>query len=226
MAINPLKPENNSRTLVIGKTGSGKTTFAFYLLSISRLDRCIVAIDFKREDLFKRLAHRTRAAQFVKPSWRPTRGARGLYIVQPRAQVDDAAIEELLWAIWRLKDRPLLFVDEAYLIPRNSPAFQAILTQGRSKGIQTIALIQRPVYVSRFVMSEASNYAVFYLTHRDDRRTVAEFVPLPRDYENPEPYHCYWYRGGASDRVDYVLPSPQSDAILSSLTERLPAPLW
>ena len=205
--------------------GSGKTTLAFYLLSISKLDRLWVAFDFKREELFGKLAKMSGAARIVDPRWRPRRGDRGLVIVRPRPQLDDAAIEQILWDLHKSKEKPGLYLDEAYLIPKNSAALQAILTQGRSKGIQCITLIQRPAWVSRFVMSEANNFGIFFLIHSDDRKIVTEFVPLPRNYENPEAQHFYWYHAG--DRsAKYVLPVAHPDIILTAIARGLPPPQW
>jgi hypothetical protein len=74
-------PGADSRTVVIGATGTGKTTFGLWLLSHMRFDkRPWVIMDYKGEALLDDVGF---------PPLRPLRlgkmpGKRGVYVVSPR----------------------------------------------------------------------------------------------------------------------------------------------
>ena len=102
-------------------------------------------------------------------------------------------------------------------------AFQAILTQGRSKEIPAIILTQRPVWISRFVFSEADFYAVFHLNDRRDQKSVAEFTPNTPlwDLTSRIPdYHFRWY-DVSGDYSTQMQPVPDRDMILETFEKRL-----
>jgi len=210
-------PGPDSRTLVVGKTGSGKTVAATWQLSERDYDvRPWIVIDYKHERLFSLI----RGAEVISVRAKlPTEP--GVYIVQPRPD-EEGEVEAMLWAIWE-RGNTGLYVDEGYMLPMKgkSPAFQAILTQGRSKQIPVITLSQRPVWISRFAISESDYYQVFWLTDIDDRKTVGRFIP---DGVNNrlEEYHSIWY-DVKQDRKAVLQPVPSEAKILATFDRRLRA---
>jgi hypothetical protein len=68
-----------------------------------------------------------------------------------------------------------VFLDELYYIDRlGLRAYtDMLLTQGRSKGISVITGMQRPVWVTRFAISEVSHVICFRLEGRD-LKTIAD----------------------------------------------------
>jgi hypothetical protein len=102
---------------------------------------------------------------------------------------------------------------------RKSKAFDAILTQGRSKRIPVIVLSQRPVWLSRFVFSEASYFQVFWLNDFRDRQTVQSFIPADTENRLPD-FNSLWYDVGR-DRVSRMLPVPARTTILETFRERM-----
>ena len=99
-------------------------------------------------------------------------------------------------------------------------AYQAILSQGRSRSIPAITLTQRPVWVNRFALSEADYYAIFHMNDRRDRQTIGAFLPI--DLETPLPPRHSWYYDVARDRVFRLLPVPSRDEILDRFQARDP----
>lgn len=207
-------PGPRDRLAVIGRTGSGKTHMAAWVLSLANWDkRPFVVIDYKRDDLLAELPAEeidVRAKRI--PRW------PGLYIVHPPPRSEDD-VEELMWRVWR-RGNTGLYIDEGHMLP-DRHALQAILSQGRSKSIQAIVLTQRPKWVSRFVFSEADAFSVFHLNDRRDRSTVQEVAPV--DLSQPlERHHSYWYRV-SDDQLYKLNPVPGRAAILNLFADRNPA---
>lgn len=109
------------------------------------------------------------------------------------------------------------------MIDPRSEWFNACLTQGRSKRISMVVLSQRPVWLSRFVFSEADFFMVFDLTHTDDMKIVAAYI---RDderglLERPlAPHNSFFYDVGRK-RLERFGPVPEGDKLVATIDERL-----
>lgn len=215
-------PRSDSRTTVIGGTGSGKTQFSSWLLSRADIDtRPWLAIDYKRDRIFERLI-RENVAPLVGVGHRFRRGDKGLVIMRPTFDQNEQ-IDDVFRHIWR-RGRTGLWIDELYSVP-NGDALNALYYQGRSKGIQIIASCQRPVDVTRFAISEADNFAIFTLRDQDDYRRVRGFVPSTALAENRPRYHCLWY--DAARNAQFMLtPAPPAEDTISAIEARQPYRYW
>lgn len=205
-------PTTQERVSVVGKTGSGKTHFGVWLLSHASLQEMpYVVVDFKHDDLINDIEHKRE----IKLKDTPDKA--GLHIVHPHPWQKDE-MENFFMNIWA-QGNIGVFVDECYMIDKNSKAFQACLTQGRSKHIPMINLSQRPVQVSRFVFSEAEHHAVFHLNDRRDRNTIEEWLPADLDTRLPD-YHSRFYNVNL-DKIFHLTPAPSRESILSRFAEKL-----
>ena len=209
-------PRSDERVLILGSTGSGKTTMGAWLLSQAPFDEIpYVIIDYKRDDLLNSLDFRRELElnEFPKEP--------GLYHIKPNPVSDDDAMEAWLRGIWAQQNVGL-FADEALRIPTGrTGAFEGILTQGRALHIPVISLSQRPVDLTRYAFSEANHVAAFNLTDRRDRKKVAEYIPLDEDdlAYLPE-YHSVWYN--VKQRKAYPLaPVPDETIIRQIFFDRL-----
>jgi hypothetical protein len=209
-------PGPTQRTAIMGRTGSGKTQFGCFLLSLSDWPRRPwIVINGKRDELLDAIHCAVPYKFGAKLPRHP-----GIYMVHPRPDEEDKT-EALLWAIWH-REGMGIFVDEGYMLPNSGPhgrgAFQSLLTQGRSKHIPMIVLTQRPAWVSRFLFTEADFHSVFQLTHSDDRSTVEKFVP--RDLSRSLPaFHSYWHAVSEA-KVYTMLPAPDRATILQRFEDR------
>jgi hypothetical protein len=209
-------PGGDSRTTVLGATGSGKSTCGAFMLAHQRFDRRPwVIVDFKREIIFDRVGFPpiTELTLDARP---PKKG--GLYLVSPRPGQDDQ-LEAFLWRIWE-RENCGLYVDEAALMP-GGDAFPAILQQGRSKRIPVIACSQRPVNVARGLFSEASFICLYRMLDKRDYQTVEGFTPADMAEPLP-PFHWHWY-DVAKHRHLLMAPVPHPEAVATMLNERAPS---
>lgn len=92
-----------------------------------------------------------------------------------------------------------IFVDEVYAISNRGnvtsypPAYLALLTRGRSRGITVWSGMQRPRLVPGFVFTEGTHFYVFRVADAMDRKRIAEFTLAEmRDFW-PERYAFAYY---------------------------------
>lgn len=211
-------PGPTNRLAIVGRTDSGKTYAAVWHLSNANFDEMPwVIIDYKNDELIDSIER----AELIDYNTVPDRP--GIYILKVLPDEEDE-LSNWFKKVWEHENIGL-YVDEGYLIDPRDKWFNAILTQGRSKHIPVIILSQRPVWLSRFVFSEASFFQVFDLTHTDDIEKVREYI---RDDEKkllaePLPdYHSYYYDVGRR-RLEKFGPVPDADKLLYAINERLAA---
>lgn len=208
-------PGGDSRTTVIGASGSGKTTCGTWLLSQMRFDiRPWIAVDFKREDIFDMVGFPP--IKQLSVADKPPK-AKGLYLISPRPDQDED-LEEFLWRIWH-RENIGLYIDEAALMP-DRDAWRAILQQGRSKRIPVIACTQRPVDVKRALFSEASYFACYRLQDRRDARVIEGFMPA--DLSSPLPPYHWQYYDVQRNTLLHMSPVPPKPAVADALRAKLP----
>jgi hypothetical protein len=206
-------PNDTDRISIVGTTGSGKTVAGLYHLSHRDLENSIWYVyDFKRDDLINGIPDIQHVALSDKLAERP-----GVYVVHPRPGNEDA-VEDHMLRIWDQEDIGV-YVDEGYMIGQRSPAFRALLTQGRSKHIPMIVLSQRPVYMDRFVFSESQFFQVFRLQHEDDISSTEKFIPYNLKARLPR-YHSYYY-DVVDDKLVVLSPVPDYDAIRDTFATKL-----
>ena len=208
-------PGGDSRTTVIGATGTGKTTCGVWLLSHQRFDRRPwIIVDFKREAIFDAIG--IPPIQELGLTARPPR-RNGLYLIAPRPDQEDE-LEAFLWRVWE-RENIGLFVDEASLMP-DRDAFRAILQQGRSKRIPLIACTQRPVDVKRGLFSEASYFCVYRMADKRDYKTVQGFIPADLSLPLPQ-HHWHWY-DVQKNQLLHMGPVPRPDTVAEMTRIKVP----
>lgn len=206
-------PDDSHRATIYGKTGSGKTIAALWQLSHRSYDtKPWIVLDFKGDINISQIPYTKEFAIGDTPQ------EPGIWLAHPIPEVDDEKVEKTLWGIWR-NENTGLYVDEGYMVPKKSSAYKALLTQGRSKHTPVITLTQRPVWMSRFAISEADFHQVFFLSDSDDRKVVQRFIPYDIDARLPE-FHSYYYDVGTEDLLA-LAPVPALAEICETFEKRL-----
>jgi hypothetical protein len=205
-------PQHDKRTVVIGSTGSGKTFLACWLLAHANWhQRPCYVLDYKGDTLIQEI-EMTDINVNMPPPRKP-----GLYRVPLIPEISDEALTLFLWRVWR-NENAIVYVDEGYMIPQENKAFKALLTQGRSKNVQMITLVQRPVFCSKFVFSEANHFYVMRLQTEDDRKYVRGYLD-GTSINNLPRFHAYWYSADEQEGA-HLAPVPGRAAILEIFDKR------
>ena len=215
MPDNPRLPGNSDKLAVIGRNGSGKSVAAGFNFSLRNFDKMPwVIINSKGDELINKIA-KISGVHSVKLDYTPKKP--GIYIYNPIPEVDDDKLEALMWRIWK-RGRTGIWCDEGYMIPQGS-AFKALLTQGRSLKIPMIILMQRPVFMSKFVLTESNFFQVFDLSHKDDKDTLRKFMPYDV-VETLPPYHSLWY-DAPKRTLSTWKPVPDEKVILENIRRKI-----
>lgn len=194
---------SNERAYIVGRTRSGKTYLARYLL---RSCRRLLACDPKGGLDDWRLE-----------PWNPqTREAladgKDVRIRVTRQPGSDPVAwwESVLAAAYEAGDL-VVYIDEVYLLSRGEGtggypiALRDIWTQGAGQGIGGFAVSQRPRFVPKYLLSEAEHAFLFRLVLPADREAVAEWTherlaqPIPRHDR-----HGFWYMSIDRDEPIYI----------------------
>lgn len=204
-------PERGERALIVGRTGSGKTAFAIWLLQ-NIPDSPIIIYDTKIEPKFETLPHSIVVEDFADIHKIIDEAMHDYIIVRPGIHVlDNPEYLDgmLLWHYHHLQGFPA-YIDEAYTFHsssgRSGPGLVALLTRGRSKGITTIISSQRPVMISRMCITEAQKVYAFVLRDKKDRvrldDIMEDFSKLPK----PPKFHFFYL--DLSDMETPILMAP------------------
>lgn len=218
-------PNDQQRLAIVGATGSGKTVAAMWQLSHRNFDQKPWMIyNFKHDELIDAIEGAQHIDVGAPPPERP-----GIYVVHPHPAQQDA-VDAQMWQIWE-RENIGVYVDEGFMIGKNSTGFRALLTQGRSKHIPMITLSQRPVWMDRFVFTEAEFLQVFRLQHRMDVKKMEEFIPNPNEGKRPSankhpledrlPEYWSWYYDVSANQLNKMRPTPDADAILDTIDMKL-----
>jgi hypothetical protein len=212
-------PQSDDRIAILGKTGSGKTVAGLWHLSKQDIaHRPWVIIDFKGDVNINAIDK----AQSIEFDTNLQKLKPGLYILHVMPDEEDA-LDDWFVKVWEREDMGVM-VDEGFMVGQRSRGFNMCLIQGRSKHITMIVLSQRPVWMSRYVLSEASFIQAFSLNDRDDTKSVKRFV---EDRGNVSVlnklarYHSYYY-DVADDDLTVLAPVPKVDKILLDIDTKLP----
>lgn len=210
-------PGLTDRTVIVGRTGTGKSIAGAWHLSLK---------DFTT---FPWIVWDTKLDPFLRELWRMKLARRlsfgdsipknGLWYLQPTPkQMQSEECEAFLSRIHQ-RGRIGMWIDEGYAFDKFSDALTAIYTQGRTLRIPMITLSQKPKYLNMFTFSEAQFFQVFALNDLKDRQRIAEFSPIDPRTRLRE-HHSLWYDVGRNSVVEFS-PVPAPDRILETFEAKL-----
>lgn len=194
ISLKQLRPAYNERAMLVGATGTGKTTLARQLLQVYS---AILVIDSKC----------TYGGKRGEPGYRMVSSpgglrwiTKGVKLIQYRPDEESQGVDDYnavyRWAYKR--GDILVYTDEAFLVHRGSHSpdyLRNCCTCGRELGIGMITGTQRPTGIDLRIMTEAEVFYCFQLRHRDDRKRMAEMMG-EEVMTDPEEHAFWFWRAG------------------------------
>lgn len=202
--------KRHQRAIVVGRTGSGKTTFS---KSVITQFPFVVAMDPK--------------GRFNLPWGRIAQSPDQLYRMEPRPfepQIyrperryyrDQEAWNSVFDLVYR-RQNTTLYVDEVEGVidaPRVPDAYEDCISRGRELNIRVISCNQRPTLIPLRLLTEADHYVMYRLQWEDDVKRMATLMgkevlePLPLTEE-----HAFYYYRVGGKVSKHVLNLPEGGA--------------
>lgn len=199
-------PEPGSRSIFIGKTGSGKTfgmlkTAHRFLherqiqLLATKEDKGILSLPYP---IVNKLSE---VSKYKFPDY-------PFVIYYPMG--DELADKEKLdrWCEWVYQRKhTVAMIDEVTQVAdkvRPRPGFLDLYTRGRSQDITVLAGNQRPVGLPVVALSEAEHFYRFYLARREDRKTVSDYTHPVMLQQVRDKHGFFYYSPNRSNNVFYI----------------------
>lgn len=226
-------PNASHRTIINGRTGSGKTVFGAHLLSGQDFNRRPwIICDVKRDELILEICEDNQIKELSLDDKVPSKP--GLYHLQYTPKEIDE-LDEFLWRVdlaardHRKAHGTGLFLDEGYSVNQsNKGATATLLTQGRSLGCPIIANFQRPSWMNQHFIAQADFFVCFPLTKVEDRKKMSETIspamgPNGRKitpFDDLPEYYSLWHDVGRG-KTTVLGPAPPPSKILETFRFRL-----
>jgi hypothetical protein len=180
------------RVAFTGKTGSGKTFAARYLL---RPIRRLICIDPKMQLVNDRQWKLEPPERDALNALRKGDYARVVYWQPPAIDNDGFPVWDSVFEFaWDIQD-VVVYIDEMYSVAKNgrlSYPLRRLYTQGRFPMVGVWASTQRPSFVPLEMFSEAEWSFTFTLRMEDDRKRVARSLGFDEIMEPIRDEHGFW----------------------------------
>jgi len=190
MPIQQVSIQPNKRYTFIGKTRSGKSFLAWYLLHHFAKDkeRQIIFIDPKHEHKQFGDGKELNFPKLVKS-----------YDSKAHVQVFqtfnwNAALDHMVDTVLK-RGNVIVVLDELGGIAdanRVPSGLTRLWTQGGGKGVGAWAMLQRPKRTPQVIKTQTELYFVFRINSTEDRRDLLEYIPDRRVLEDRLPLHYFW----------------------------------
>lgn len=194
----PTLPRLNAgtRTVIAGRTGSGKTTLAAYLLLMRSYQHWVI-LNPKHTAGYDELPDAV-----VMNGWdgkkfdKNIREHRFTVINFKPQELSADFMDSVLWYIHETYNNIGILADEMYYLHKFGEAGDGligILTRGRERKQTFLGLVQRPKRISLFAFSESDYIVSLALNLESDRKRMVESTGDNR-FINPLPkFHWRWY---------------------------------
>lgn len=203
MKFQPPELRGDQRYLFLGKTRSGKSYLARYLLKLARSKKWRVVIIDPKKDWMGRGPGRRKFAEgkslgtIDSPVYTEIfRPELAVQIFQPVEWNDTCAA--FFRAITEVGNTIVYFDEISQLVTasRVPLEFNVLWTQGAALNIGAWCATQRPRNIPLIVKDQAEVWFIFRIINIEDRKIVVGYVPtegMPEIVANPLPYRWFYF---------------------------------
>lgn len=176
----PVYPGANSRAMFVGKTGCGKTTLAYRI--VSRYKHAVV-LDIKGEMTEKDWAGFTVFSSFDNLRKADKRITKRIY--QPNIFEQNSEYYERFFQWIYERRNTCVYIDEVLGLCRSWSDipfyYKGILTRGRQRGIACLQATQTPMNIPHALLSQSEIYYVFFCKMPQDREKIEKITGISQD---------------------------------------------
>ncbi len=198
------------RALVLGKTGSGKTVGASWLLS--RSPGKWVILNSKYDSFLAQLG--------PSVDWSAHDVIKGLkkerVVVAHPATFEPNELDRTLFELCESRQPIGVFVDELMYLHKGNgsagPGLMGLLTRGRSRKQSFIGCSQRPAFLSSFCYSESEYFAIYNIKLKKDWQKINEFSGQPNIEASRLNHKWAWVDIGEDTLTEFG-PVPEHDIL-------------
>ncbi len=214
----PQELRGDQRVALLGKTNSGKTYLARFLLTRAYgAGWPIVIVDPKRDWQGRGLRKRPYGGKGENKLGTVEHPVK-VNAFNPKLKVQiihpiewNEAMDRFARDIMKEGNVIIYFDEITQLVNVHSVPkwFKILWTQGRSINVGAWAGSQRPVQIPEDVKSQAEVWFVFRLSKKSDREVVEGYIPteeVPEMVDKALPYRYFWYYEDSMDRPVLVAP--------------------
>lgn len=202
-----IKP--GKRALAAGRTGSGKSTWACWMLRRSPLHWII--LNPKHTAAYKDLPDSTVVNSLDMARIEKALQRNRYVIVNPNSrETNPDSLDDFILALHESWRDVGLCCDELYSAHKNGVAGQGLigwLTRGRELRQSFLGLTQRPAWLSQFLFSESDYICGMSLQLDKDRKRMVEMTGRDEFSVRVPPRYWLWYNV-ADEALEYYKPIP------------------
>lgn len=198
----------DERALILGATGSGKTTGGAWLLS--RSPGQWVILNSKYDPLLSSLGPSVEwDAGAVQEGLQKSR----VVVAHPSAY-DQAALDGVLFDLCESGQPVGVMIDELLYLSKGNgqcgAGLMALLTRGRARGQPFIGCSQRPANITQYAYTESTYFGIFNLRADRDWTRVMDYTQCP-ELRHPRRPHFWGWFDTHDNRLTEYGPVPHHD---------------
>ena len=203
--------QSNGRGILVGQTGTGKSTLAAELIAKKRN---LLIIDPKHQfypsQKYELVTNPDELANTANKAFVETEGKLAILYRPPIETLEDLSEINRVFLFAFLRQNTFVYVDEGTSVTKSPMTYpfylKAIYTQGRGRNVGILTATQRPVGLPGFIFSESGRLWKFYLSLLSDQERMAEYmgnvVVEPKDKrvsahdrtDNGEISHTFYFK--------------------------------